>query len=79
MIAGNVQGDQIGRFFAYWEINCCGWTVFQNYRRSALFGDYFFQGKRCAYILTKLGWATFWPILSQTHPVTLEMTAITWP
>jgi hypothetical protein len=30
-----------------------------------------FQGKNCVLILTKTGWATFWPKFSLTHLVTL--------
>jgi hypothetical protein len=29
----------------------------------------FFQGTSCVLILTKMGWATFWSMLSQTHLV----------
>jgi hypothetical protein len=32
----------------------------------------FFLGESTALILTKMGWATFWAIFSQTHLVTLN-------
>jgi hypothetical protein len=33
--------------------------------------EYFFRGKSFVLIMTKMGWATFWAIYSQTHLVTL--------
>jgi hypothetical protein len=47
------------------------WPFFENYW-SGLFYGYFVLGKSYAYIFTKIGFVTFWAIVSQTHPVTLS-------
>jgi hypothetical protein len=41
------------------------------YRSCPFWGaNFFFYGRSYVLILTKTGWATFWPIFSQTHLVT---------
>jgi hypothetical protein len=67
------QGDQIGRIFAYWAIFKFG-LWFKNYRISKTFSAIFFHGTSCVLIVTKNGWATFWPTFSQTQLVTLLVT-----
>jgi hypothetical protein len=59
---GQVQGDQIGRFFGYWAIVYIG-KSFENHTFSPKFRATVFHGKIYVLILTKTGWAIF----SQTH------------
>jgi hypothetical protein len=63
------QGDQIGRIFAFWAIIWLQNTL--SYRSRPMFGGTFFHGKINVSVLTKIGWATFWAICTQTNPVTL--------
>jgi hypothetical protein len=44
----------------------------ENYRSVAHILGYFFHSASYALILTKVGWAEFWAIFSQTHLVTLD-------
>jgi hypothetical protein len=64
------QGYQIGRIFAYILGECLLWA-FLKITKVAQIIVIFFSTQRVARILTKMGWATFWAIFSQTHPVTL--------
>jgi hypothetical protein len=68
------QGDQIGRIFAF-RVSVFFGLLFENYRSSLKFGHFSYNGERCGLILTKIGWATFWAIFSQTRPVTLFISA----
>jgi hypothetical protein len=43
---------------------------------STTFGDTFSHGKSDVLMSTKMGWATFWAIFSQTHLVTLAETIL---
>jgi hypothetical protein len=70
------QGDQIGRICAYWAYVYYG-QFFDNYRSSANFWA-FFHGTNYTSILAKIGWATFWAILSRTHLVTLSPSFISF-
>jgi hypothetical protein len=55
--------------------SCLLGTVFENYRsRQPTFLRYFSADKVLNLISTKLGWAPFWAIFSQTHLVTLYWT-----
>jgi hypothetical protein len=63
------QGDQIGRFFAYWAIVYFG--RFIDTDRSGPSFCAFPHGSGHVLFLTKHGWATFWANSSQTHLVTL--------
>jgi hypothetical protein len=62
------QGDQIGIFFAHWEIVSFG-QFCENYKSSPNFWANFFRRK--SNLDKKMGWATFWAIFAQTHLVTL--------
>jgi hypothetical protein len=69
---GLVQGDQIWRIFAY----CFLWIVFlKNTKVVKTFRLLLYTAKSYILILTKMGWATFWAIFSQTHLVTLALFA----
>jgi hypothetical protein len=59
------QGDQIGRIFAHWAIVFFG--KFKNYKVGQIFWATFYHSKCFVLILTKMGWAKFWAIFSQTH------------
>jgi hypothetical protein len=48
------------------------WTFFLITIVVWMFGLLFFHGKSCVIVLTKMSWAIFWAIFSQTHLVTLE-------
>jgi hypothetical protein len=48
---------------------CLHWAINENYK--SLWAT-FFHGKRYAAILTKMGWALFWAMFSQTRQVTLH-------
>jgi hypothetical protein len=48
--SGVIQGDQIGRIFAYWVIDYCG-QCFENYRNNAEFWAPLFHGTSCILIL----------------------------
>jgi hypothetical protein len=62
-----IQGDQIGRFFAYWADFLKITKVVQNFRAT------FFTVKVVHYkVSQKMGLATFWAVYSQTRLVTLH-------
>jgi hypothetical protein len=77
------QGDQIGRIFAYvlGEFSPTFWANFRLYIGQLFSSVAFSKTAEVAQILrlqfsavnfnTKLGWASFWAILSKTHLVTL--------
>jgi hypothetical protein len=65
------QGDQIGRIFAQRAIGYYGQFFSENYRSGPHFLSTFSKSNDYVLILTKMGWATFWAIFSQTHLVTL--------
>jgi hypothetical protein len=46
---------------------------FGNVRSGPNFRTAFFHGKSCLLNLTKMVWAIFWAIFSQTHLVTLNV------
>jgi hypothetical protein len=60
------QGDQNRRIFDHWVTIYSG-RYFQNFRSSPLFSMVQVMYR----IWQKMGWATFWAIFSQAHPVTL--------
>jgi hypothetical protein len=64
------QGDRIGRIFAYWVIVYNGSFMKITYYIARLVWQ-FFNGNSRVNFDTKMSWATFWAILSQTHLVTL--------
>jgi hypothetical protein len=66
-----VQGDQIGRIFAFLRMIFFG-QFFKNYRSRPNFWLLFSALKITHVFLAKMGWATVWAILSQTHLVTLN-------
>jgi hypothetical protein len=45
---------------------------FEKYSSSSNFGQIFFNSRGYVLISTKMGWATFWSIFSQTQLVTLN-------
>jgi hypothetical protein len=55
------HGDQIGRIFAGWVIRLFG-QVFWKFQTQPIFWGNFFHGKSYVFILTKMGWTTFWAI-----------------
>jgi hypothetical protein len=64
------QGDKIGRFFEQRVNVYFGQFLFSEVAQN--FGlCLFFLGNLDYIVLTKVGWATFWAIFSQTHLVTL--------
>jgi hypothetical protein len=64
--ADAMQGDQIGRIFAYWAIVFFG-QFYEKYSSS--------QKVKVIYkFRQKMGWAKLWAIFSQTHLVTLPQT-----
>jgi hypothetical protein len=70
-----MQGDQIGRFFAYWALfrllgDYLLWAVFY-YRCCTILLSYFFHGQRVCINLDKKWLGKIWAILLQTHLVTL--------
>jgi hypothetical protein len=46
-------------------------SLLKIFSSSSDFGATFFHNKMCALIMAKIGWAAFWAIFSQTHPVAL--------
>jgi hypothetical protein len=60
-----IQVDPLG--------NCCLWAAFLNGIISPCFWTTLIHGKYYVLILTKMDWATFWAMFSQTHLVTLFM------
>jgi hypothetical protein len=69
---GREQGDQIGRIFAHWVTIYSGYIVYITEVAHIL--NYFFQRLMLPmykFWQEKMGWATFWEILSQTQ---LEVT-----
>jgi hypothetical protein len=73
--AARHQGDQIGLIFPHRAIFSHMKFFFENYKSSPHFGATFFRGYGYLSIITKMGWATFWAIFSQTHLVTLLITS----
>jgi hypothetical protein len=68
-----LQGDQIGRIFAHLG-NCFLWAAFEKkYKSSPNFGATFFHCGSYVPIFTKIGWAIFREIFSQTYLVTLGL------
>jgi hypothetical protein len=68
------QGDQMGQIFTHWVI-----VYFEQLfeKLQHLFGVlhmYIFTIVKVTHNFDKMGLATFWPIFSQTHPVTLAST-----
>jgi hypothetical protein len=56
--------------------DCLLWAFFKNTEEAHILGLLFHHRKSEVLILTqKIGWATFWVIFSQTHPVTLKVGA----
>jgi hypothetical protein len=66
------QGDQIGRFFAYWG-DCLPTLGFglKNCKSIANFEAFFHSTSNVLILAKEIGWATFWATFPQTHPVTL--------
>jgi hypothetical protein len=73
---GGQQGNQIVQFFVYWAIVYFR-QFFENYRSSLDCWATFFKLLTYVLIVTKMGWAAFWAMLSQTHLVTL-MANLVW-
>jgi hypothetical protein len=65
------QGDQIGHFLSYILGDSLLWVFFIYFISSLYFGTTFFHGKSYVLILTQF-WHHIWPVLSQTHLVTLR-------
>jgi hypothetical protein len=68
---GQCQGVQIGRIFASWARVYLE-NVLESYLSGTYLGLLFSWDKQLSVNFDKkMGWATFWAILSQTHLVTL--------
>jgi hypothetical protein len=72
-----LQGDQIGRIFAYWVIDCFG-QFFENYRSSPKFLATIFHGKNKVSILIKTGWASLWAIFYKLIWSPCSVVAFVW-
>jgi hypothetical protein len=67
-ILSQIQGDQIGRIFAYWAIHFFG-QFFEDWNSRP---KKFPWSKLCINFVKKyVGWATVWATSSQSHLVTL--------
>jgi hypothetical protein len=62
--------DRIGRIFADWTSVYFG-ELFLKLQKKPTLLYYFLRSKIYVVMLTKMCWATFWAIFSQTHLVTL--------